>query len=181
MLVITLQPDEGFQLFFNVKAPEDQFRLETRPFHFSYREAFGELPGAYETLIFDVLTGDQTLFVRGDEVEESWRLFTPLLDAGRDLHPYEAGTWGPEAADELLFGMATPGPFTESSPVTSADRGERASGSGRPIHSGDMQMRRLLLVVAAALALLGRGMFGRGLRCVDVDHGRSHIADETSR
>ena len=102
-LVITLQPDEGFRLFFNVKAPEDQVRLETRPFHFSYREAFGELPGAYETLIFDVLTGDQTLFVRGDEVEESWRLFTPLLDAKPDFHTYEAGTWGPEAADHLAL------------------------------------------------------------------------------
>jgi glucose-6-phosphate 1-dehydrogenase len=101
MLVITLQPDEGFRLFFNVKAPEDQMRLETRPFNFSYREVFGELPGAYETLIFDVLTGDQTLFVRGDEVEESWRLFTPLLDASPSLHPYQAGTWGPEAADQL--------------------------------------------------------------------------------
>ncbi|MDH3396735.1 MAG: glucose-6-phosphate dehydrogenase [Acidimicrobiia bacterium] len=103
MLVITLQPDEGFRLFFNVKAPEDQLRLETRPFQFSYREAFGELPGAYETLIFDVLTGDQTLFVRGDEVEESWRLFTPLLDGDLDLHLYEAGTWGPEAADQLTL------------------------------------------------------------------------------
>ena len=103
MLVITLQPDEGFRLFFDVKAPEDPLRLETRPFHFSYREAFGELPGAYETLIFDVLTGDQTLFVRGDEVEESWRLFTPLLDGGLEIHPYEAGTWGPEAADQLAL------------------------------------------------------------------------------
>jgi glucose-6-phosphate 1-dehydrogenase len=101
VLVITLQPDEGFQLLFDVKAPEDQLRLETRPFRFSYREAFGELPSAYETLIFDVLTGDQTLFVRGDEVEESWRLFTPLLDAGIEVHPYEAGTWGPEDADRL--------------------------------------------------------------------------------
>jgi glucose-6-phosphate 1-dehydrogenase len=105
MLVITLQPDEGFRLFFNVKTPEDQMRLETRPFHFSYREEFGELPGAYETLIFDILTGDQTLFVRGDEVEESWRLFTPLLDAGLPLHPYQAGTWGPEAADRLTLGQ----------------------------------------------------------------------------
>jgi glucose-6-phosphate 1-dehydrogenase len=102
-LVITLQPDEGFQLLFDVKAPEDQLRLETRPFRFSYREAFGELPTAYETLIFDVLTGDQTLFVRADEVEESWRLFAPLLDAGLSLHPYEAGTWGPEAADRLAL------------------------------------------------------------------------------
>lgn len=102
-LVITLQPDEGFRLFFNVKAPEDEVRLETRPFHFSYRETFGELPEAYETLIFDVLTGDQTLFVRGDEVEESWRLFTPLLEGGLGIHTYEAGTWGPEAADRLAL------------------------------------------------------------------------------
>jgi glucose-6-phosphate 1-dehydrogenase len=90
-------------LLFDVKAPEDPLRLETRPFHFSYRETFGELPGAYETLIFDVLTGDQTLFVRSDEVEESWRLHSPLLDGHLELHPYQAGTWGPEAADRLAL------------------------------------------------------------------------------
>jgi glucose-6-phosphate 1-dehydrogenase len=103
VLIITLQPDEGFQLLVDVKAPEDQLRLETRPFRFSYREAFGALPSAYETLIFDVLTGDQTLFVRADEVDESWRLFTPILQAGLEVQSYEAGTWGPGDADRLAL------------------------------------------------------------------------------
>ena len=87
--------------------------LETRPFHFSYRETFGELPEAYETLIFDVLTGDQTLFVRGDEVEESWRLFTPLLENGPEIHTYEAGTWGPKRLIDRLFGTGATGRFIE--------------------------------------------------------------------
>ncbi len=101
VLLITLQPDEGFQLFIDVKAPEDEMRLETLPLDFYYRERFGPLPEAYTTLLYDLLTGDQTLFVRADEVEESWRLYTPLLEGRPALHPYEAGTWGPDAADRI--------------------------------------------------------------------------------
>jgi len=102
VLHLTLQPDEGFALSFEVKAPGEPFRLETLPLHFSYGEAFGELPEAYETLLLDVLTGDQTLFVRADEVEAAWRLFAPLLDMPLEVHPYDAGDWGPKAADKLL-------------------------------------------------------------------------------
>jgi glucose-6-phosphate 1-dehydrogenase len=99
-LFITLQPDEGFELLFDVKAPEEPLRLETLPFSFDYREAFGRLPEAYETLILDVLTGDQTLFVRADEVEESWRLYDPLLADKPAPYPYPAGSWGPPEAHE---------------------------------------------------------------------------------
>jgi glucose-6-phosphate 1-dehydrogenase len=56
---------------------------------------------AYETLIQDVVEGDQTLFVRSDEVEESWKLYQPLLDKKVKPHLYEPGTWGPDANDEL--------------------------------------------------------------------------------
>ncbi len=101
VLVIALQPDEGFQLFIDVKAPEDEMKLETIPLDFRYRERYGPLPEAYTTLLYDILTGDQTLFVRADEVEESWRLYTPLLETRPEIQPYEAGTWGPELADRL--------------------------------------------------------------------------------
>jgi len=101
-LLITLQPDEGFDLCFEVKAPGEPLTLQTHRLHFRYTEAFGPLPDAYETLLLDILSGDQTLFVRADEVEAAWRLYTPLLEERPSVHPYLAGTWGPPAADQLL-------------------------------------------------------------------------------
>jgi len=105
-LLITLQPDEGFDLRFEVKAPgageNGTMELETEHLSFSYQDAFGPMPDAYETLIRDIIVGDPTLFVRADEVEASWQLYAPLLDADQPVHPYEAGTWGPEAVDRLL-------------------------------------------------------------------------------
>ncbi len=98
VLIITLQPNEGFDLGFEVKRPGEPLQLETQRLHFRYHEAFGELPEAYETLLYDVLQGDQTLFVHADEVEASWRLYTPLLEADLPLHPYPAGSRGPDAA-----------------------------------------------------------------------------------
>ncbi|NOR54316.1 MAG: glucose-6-phosphate dehydrogenase, partial [Candidatus Aminicenantes bacterium] len=101
-LLITLQPDEGFHLFFDVKEPEEPLRLKTESLHFHYKDAFGPLSDAYQTLIHDILKGDQTLFVRADEVETSWELFTPLLEKDMAIFSYEAGTWGPKEADQLL-------------------------------------------------------------------------------
>ncbi len=99
LLRIVLQPNEGFSLFFEVKAPGDPLRLKALPLHFEYQEAFGPLPDAYETLILEILTGDQTHFVHAAWVEASWRIYTPLLREPIDVHPYPAGTWGPEEAD----------------------------------------------------------------------------------
>lgn len=99
-LIITLQPDEGFQLTFDVKSPGDALSLTTMPFEFSYAEAFGRIPEAYETLLADVLEGDQTLFVRSDETEEAWEIFQSVLGF-TEIHQYKAGTWGPPAADDL--------------------------------------------------------------------------------
>jgi glucose-6-phosphate 1-dehydrogenase len=104
VLYLDLQPDEGFRLEIEVKEPGPTSRLRTVPLRFAYAEAFGEVPEAYETLLLDVVEGDQTLFVRGDEVEESWRLYRPLLEADLPVHPYPAGSWGPIAARDLLLG-----------------------------------------------------------------------------
>jgi len=101
-MVITLQPDEGFDLHFNVKAPRQPFRLERERLRFRYKDAFGDLPDAYETLLLDVMRGEQTFFVRADEVELAWRIFDPLLEQPPRLHPYPAATWGPDAANALL-------------------------------------------------------------------------------
>lgn len=99
---IRLQPSEGFSLSFEMKVPGEGYTLQSQRLRFGYDEAFGELPGAYVTLMADVMTGDQTLFVRSDEVKEAWRIVTPILDPGTAPHTYPAGTWGPAAADELL-------------------------------------------------------------------------------
>ncbi len=109
-LVLTLQPDEGFDLRFEVKAPGAAMQLEPASLSFKYAEAFDRLPDAYETLLLDVMTGDQTLFVRADEVEESWRLYTPLLQAMPQPHLYAAGTLGPTAANRLMVprGLSCP-------------------------------------------------------------------------
>lgn len=101
-LVITLEPGEGFELEFVVKAPGDMLTLQPQRLRFRYDEAFGRLPEAYETLLLDILTGDQTLFVRIDEVLEAWRLLTPLLELPGRPYPYPAGSWGPPEADRLV-------------------------------------------------------------------------------
>ncbi len=87
---------------FELKAPGEPPRIVSRPLSFDYETEFTAIPDAYQTLLHDIITGDQTLFVRADEVEESWRLYTPLLDAGIDVHPYPAGTWGPAETDRDL-------------------------------------------------------------------------------
>ena len=74
---------------------------------FNYGSSFGERsPSAYETLLLDAITGDATLYTRQDMVEASWKAVQPVLDdwAGRkfDFPNYDAGTWGPKGADELL-------------------------------------------------------------------------------
>jgi len=101
VLVITLQPDEGFSLHFDVKTPGHGFKLQRVPLTFKYGQLFEHMPEAYETLLLDVWNGDQTLFVHADEVRESWRLYTPLLEKPPRLYTYPAGSFGPAEADRL--------------------------------------------------------------------------------
>lgn len=102
MLRITLQPNEGFAFCFKVKVPGKPFMVKTQQLAFQYNEVFGPLPHAYQTLLLDILQGDQTLFVRTDEVETAWQLYTPLLEQRPTVYPYAAGTWGPPEADRLF-------------------------------------------------------------------------------
>jgi glucose-6-phosphate 1-dehydrogenase len=109
LLTLNIQPDEGISLRFIAKAPGTAMSL--RPVHmgFQYGSAFGgEELSAYERLLLDCMLGDQTLFTRRDEVEAAWELFDPLLtwwdktDPPPPVLPYEAGTWGPDAAQMLI-------------------------------------------------------------------------------
>jgi len=102
LMYITLQPDEGFDLMFDVKVPGEGMQLRPQALSFRYSSVFGDLPDAYETLIVDFLTGDQTLFVRGDEAVEAWRILDPVIDPGSQPVDYEAGSWGPGEADGLI-------------------------------------------------------------------------------
>ena len=75
---------------------------------FSYQESFASpSPDAYETLLWDVMNNDATLFMRVDQIEAAWRLLMPVLEAWANSRPrsfptYTAGTWEPKAANELL-------------------------------------------------------------------------------
>ena len=103
VLVFTIQPDEGFNLHFDVKTPGMPLNLKTQSLRFRYSETFAPLADAYQTLLLDIMTGDQTLFVRADEVEGAWRLYEPLLaKAAIPPHPYPAGSWGPPEAKTFM-------------------------------------------------------------------------------
>jgi len=99
VLLVTLQPDAGFSLHFDVKVPGAEFRMVRIPLGFRYNDLFEEVPEAYETLLLDVLQGDQTLFVHSDEVDQSWRFYSELLASPPAPKPYVSGTWGPPEAD----------------------------------------------------------------------------------
>jgi glucose-6-phosphate 1-dehydrogenase len=102
VLRLTIQPDEGFALYFNGKTPGQPLDLARLPLDFDYAERFAELPEAYHTLLLEVLEGDQTLFVHADEVETAWELVAPVIDGRHPVHAYDAGGWGPHEAGDLL-------------------------------------------------------------------------------
>lgn len=94
-LLITLQPNEGFEILMDVKVPGTPARLKRIPLAFQYKELGQKLPDAYETLLIEILKGDQTLFVRADEVERAWQFYDSALALRKKPVIYEAGTWGP--------------------------------------------------------------------------------------
>jgi glucose-6-phosphate 1-dehydrogenase len=99
---ILIQPDEGFELAFEIKVPGREIRVQTHRMKFHYSDVFGPLPDGYETLLIDVMLGDPTLFVRADEVEYSWRLYDPVLKEPPRLTFYPAGSAGPAEAHSLI-------------------------------------------------------------------------------
>jgi glucose-6-phosphate 1-dehydrogenase len=109
VLVIRIQPDEGFSLRLVSKIPGNNLRLEPVKMDFHYASGFGTAsPEAYERLLLDALAGDATLFARRDEVEEAWRFIDHIERAWHHADPpppmahFVAGTWGPKEADDLL-------------------------------------------------------------------------------
>lgn len=107
-LVIRLQPDEGVKLFMMIKDPgPGGMRLREVHLNLSFADTFTDrTPVAYERLLMDVIRGNQTLFMRRDELEEAWRWIDPIRKAWDSLseppHSYTAGTWGPTASIALI-------------------------------------------------------------------------------
>lgn len=105
-LVIQIQPDEGMWFDFQAKRPGPMVEIDSVQMGFSYSDFFKMQPSTgYETLIYDFLTGDQTLFQRADNIENGWAAVQPFLDAwAKDgkVEGYASGKDGPAAADALL-------------------------------------------------------------------------------
>ena len=105
-ITIRVQPDEGIDLDFDLKEPGTGLNIRPAKLAFDYKEHFQKpTPEAYQRLLQDVVQGDQSLFIRSDEVEESWRWADALRTAmqGTPVHEYPRNTWGP-AASNGLFG-----------------------------------------------------------------------------
>ncbi len=107
-MILRIQPDEGIALEFAAKRPGPTVKLATVSMDFAYKSYFNMAPNTgYETLIYDCMIGDATLFQRADNIEAGWRAVQPILEAWANTPPkdfpnYAAGSNGPAAADELL-------------------------------------------------------------------------------
>jgi len=107
-LVIRIQPDEGMLLKFGMKMPGKGFDVHAVNMDFHYSDlSIDRIPDAYERLLLDCMTGDSTLFARGDAVMATWKFLDPVLEAWKNnpcipVLGYPAGTWGPERADDLI-------------------------------------------------------------------------------
>jgi glucose-6-phosphate 1-dehydrogenase len=108
VLAMRIQPDEGMSLRMMAKVPGQGIQIQPVHMDFLYGAAFSQQsPDAYERLLLDVMLGDSTLFTRRDEVEAQWAVVDPILRAwASEPQPkfsnYEAGTWGPRAALDLV-------------------------------------------------------------------------------
>ncbi len=107
-LILRVQPEESIRLRFNAKRPGPAMALESVAMEFKYKDYFKQAPAVgYETLIYDCLIGDATLFQRADQVEAAWGLVEPVLTGWAATTPrhfpnYAAGSEGPSAANDLL-------------------------------------------------------------------------------
>ncbi len=107
VLLLQIQPKEGISLSFQAKQPGSKVCMSTLNMNFSYQSVFGvSMPEAYQRLLLDCMVGDQTLFTRQDDVEVTWRLLTPVLEAWQedDVAPYEypAGSYSFPQAESLI-------------------------------------------------------------------------------
>jgi glucose-6-phosphate 1-dehydrogenase len=107
-LIIAIQPEEGIALRFQAKHPGSRIHLRSVEMQFNYQDTFAvKSPDAYETLLWDIVKNDATLFMREDQIEAAWQLLMPAIQVWSESPPidfpnYASGTWGPEAVQGLL-------------------------------------------------------------------------------
>jgi glucose-6-phosphate 1-dehydrogenase len=107
-LIISIQPEMSIRLQVQAKRPGLGMTLNPVDLVFDYSGTYhGDAPEAYETLLLDTMLGDQTLFMRGDQVEAAWDLLMPILNAwsskkSLNFPNYAADSWGPEIAEALI-------------------------------------------------------------------------------
>ncbi|SYZ72256.1 Glucose-6-phosphate 1-dehydrogenase [Candidatus Zixiibacteriota bacterium] len=107
-LIISIQPRKKILLRFQTKRPGLRMILNPVDMQFNYSDSYSQdTPDAYETLLLDVLLGDQTLFMRHDQIEAAWKIIDPItkvwdVSAPPDFPDYPAGSWGPEEAQALI-------------------------------------------------------------------------------
>lgn len=130
-LIMSIQPDEGIVLRFQAKVPGPEMHLRAVEMRFNYREGFTQqLPDAYETLLWDVMKNDLMLFMRADQIEASWRLLQPVLEMWALAPPsnfpnYDAGSWGPVEANELIAHAGHYWPLPNEEISTYPTKGQR--------------------------------------------------------
>lgn len=109
-LILRIHPDEGILLKTGMKVPGNDYLVKSVNMDFHYSELSDQyIPDPYERLLLDCMTGDNTLFMDGEAVEETWKFVQPILDYWENhpeapLYGYPAGTWGPDVADRLIEG-----------------------------------------------------------------------------
>ena len=107
-LTISIQPEMDICLRFQAKRPGQNMKLSPVDMVFNYKDAYdGEEAEAYETLLFDVMEGDATLFMRADQVEAAWKILMPVIEVWKERAPndfpnYSPDSWGPEDAEALI-------------------------------------------------------------------------------
>ncbi len=109
VLVLNVQPEEGISLTIQAKHPGPKLCMSSLTMDFSYQDIFGESPpDSYQRLLLDCMLGDQTLFIRDDDMKAAWSLITPILKQwesdidAKKLFFYKSGTWGPEESDTMM-------------------------------------------------------------------------------
>jgi glucose-6-phosphate 1-dehydrogenase len=111
VLTIRIQPNAGIGMRVVVKHPGAKLELDTVDMKYTYKEEFEERGDAsYEKLLLDIFSGDQMLFNRSDELENSWKLISQIMegwkkqnDSKKFVFPtYKIGTWGPQEANILI-------------------------------------------------------------------------------
>lgn len=108
-LIIRVQPDEGMLLNFGMKMPGNGFEVKDVGMDFHYKDLSDiYIPSAYERLLLDCMSGDATLYTRGDAVEACWKFVMPILNDWQDpeskVYGYPIGSWGPKEAETLVEG-----------------------------------------------------------------------------